>query len=129
MASARKVRPRMPARCNSHATRAFRASSPSAHYPGIVANNTVGGKLVAMPYFSDFGMLYYRTDLLQKYNIAKPPETWDELQQQAMTIVNGERAANPNFAGYVFQGRSYEGLTCNALEWIASAGGGQIVDA
>src|SRR5262249_5617869 len=98
------------------------------HYPGIIQNNTVNGKLVAMPYFSDFGMLYYRTDLLQKYNIAKPPETWDDLQQQAMQILAGEKASSPNFVGFVFQGKAYEGLTCNALEWIASSGGGTIVD-
>jgi trehalose/maltose transport system substrate-binding protein len=98
------------------------------HYPGIIANNTVDGKLVAMPYFSDFGMLYYRTDLLQKYSISAPPKTWDELQQQAQKIVDGEKGANPNFAGFVFQGKAYEGLTCDALEWIASSGGGTIVD-
>jgi trehalose/maltose transport system substrate-binding protein len=98
------------------------------HYAGIIANNTVGGKLVAMPYFSDFGMLYYRTDLLQKYGFAKPPVTWDELATQAAKIVDGEKAANPTFAGFVFQGKSYEGLTCDALEWIASSGGGTIVD-
>jgi trehalose/maltose transport system substrate-binding protein len=98
------------------------------HYPGIIQNNTVDGKLVAMPYFSDFGMLYYRTDLLQKYNISKPPETWDDLQQQATMILNGEKSSSPNFSGFVFQGKAYEGLTCNALEWIASSGGGTIVD-
>jgi trehalose/maltose transport system substrate-binding protein len=73
-------------------------------------------------------MLYIRTDLQQKYNLSKPPETWDELQQQAMMIVNGEKASNPNFAGFVFQGKAYEGLTCDALEWVASSGGGTIVD-
>jgi trehalose/maltose transport system substrate-binding protein len=98
------------------------------HYPGIVANNTVGGKLVAMPYFSDFGMLFYRTDLLQKYGFSSPPQSWDELNQQATKIVAGEKASNPTFAGFVFQGKAYEGLTCDALEWIASSGGGTIVD-
>jgi len=98
------------------------------HYAGIIANNTVGGKLVAMPYFSDFGMLYYRTDLLQKYSFSGPPKTWDELNMQASKILDGEKGANPTFAGFVFQGKAYEGLTCDALEWIASSGGGTIVD-
>jgi trehalose/maltose transport system substrate-binding protein len=98
------------------------------HYPGIVANDTVDGKLVAFPYFSDFGILYYRSDLLQKYNIAAPPKTWDELTQQATTIMNGEKGSNPNFAGLVWQGNAYEGLTCDALEWLASSGGGMIVE-
>jgi trehalose/maltose transport system substrate-binding protein len=98
------------------------------HYPGIVANDTINGTLVAMPFFSDFGILYYRTDLLQKYNISAPPKTWDELGQQAMTIMNGEKGSNPNFGGFVYQGSAYEGLTCNGLEWLASNGGGTIVE-
>ena len=48
-----------------------------------------------------------------------PPETWDELGAEAKKIVDGEKGSNPNFNGFVFQGNAYEGLTCNALEWIA----------
>ena len=31
--------------------------------------------------------------------------------------------------GFVFQGNAYEGLTCDALEWVKSNGGGQIIEA
>ena len=46
----------------------------------------------------------------------------------AKKIQDGEQATNPNFSGFVFQGNAYEGLTCNALEWIASSGGGHFID-
>ena len=32
-----------------------------------------------MPWFGDFGILYYRTDLLKKYGYKSPPKTWDQL--------------------------------------------------
>jgi trehalose/maltose transport system substrate-binding protein len=98
------------------------------HAKGIVQNDTVGGKLVAMPWFGDYGILYYRTDLLRKYGYKTPPKTWGDLFKMAKKIQDGEQKTNKNFAGFVFQGNSYEGLTCNALEWIASAGGGHFVD-
>ncbi len=98
------------------------------HAAGIVSNDTVGGKLVAMPWFGDYGILYYRTDLLKKYGYKAPPKTWSDLFKMAKKIQDGEQKTNANFSGFVFQGNSYEGLTCNALEWIASAGGGHFVD-
>jgi trehalose/maltose transport system substrate-binding protein len=98
------------------------------HAAGIIRNDTVGGKLVAMPWFGDFGMLYYRKDLLKKYGYKKPPTTWAQLFAMAKKIQTGEQASNPNFYGFVFQGNSYEGLTCDSLEWIASSGGGTFID-
>jgi trehalose/maltose transport system substrate-binding protein len=97
------------------------------HFPAIVENNTVDDALVAMPWFTDAGLLYYRTDLLEKYG-KQPPVTWQELTDIAKEIQDGERAeGNDKMSGFVFQAKAYEGLTCDALEWIDSFGGGTIV--
>jgi trehalose/maltose transport system substrate-binding protein len=98
------------------------------HLPAMVETSRVDGKLMAMPWFADAGLLYYRTDLLQKYN-RQVPQTWADLTETARIIQEGERKAGKgDFWGYVWQGRAYEGLTTVALEWIASYNGGTIVD-
>jgi trehalose/maltose transport system substrate-binding protein len=99
------------------------------YFPGIVQGLTRDGHLLALPWYTDAGLLYYRQDLLDKYQL-KVPASWAELTAAAKTIQEGERkAGNDRFFGFVFQGRAYEGLTCDALEWIVSFGGGTIVDA
>ncbi len=100
------------------------------HFPAIIEANTVDGHVVALPWFTDAGLLYYRKDLLEKYG-RKVPLTWQELTETAKLVQDGERKAggSENLWGFVFQGRAYEGLTCNAVEWVDSFGGGTIVDA
>nr|WP_248306181.1 ABC transporter substrate-binding protein [Devosia oryzisoli] len=99
------------------------------HFPSIIESQTVDGKLVALPAFTDAPALYYRTDLLEKYG-KEVPKTWSEMAATAKEIMDGERAdGNSELWGFVFQGNAYEGLTCNALEWVKSYGGGQIVEA
>jgi trehalose/maltose transport system substrate-binding protein len=100
----------------------------AAHLPAIIDNNTIGGRLVALPWFVDVGLLYYRRDLLEKHQ-APVPRTWEELTRTAQRIQDEERRqGNARLWGYVFQARAYEGLSCNALEWIASQGGGRLID-
>jgi trehalose/maltose transport system substrate-binding protein len=99
------------------------------HFPSIIESQTVDGKLVALPAFTDAPALYYRKDLLEKYG-KTVPTTWAEMEATAKEIMDAERAAgNPEMWGFVFQGNAYEGLTCDALEWVMSNGGGQIVEA
>jgi len=96
--------------------------------PGLVQNDTVHAKLVAVPYFVEISLLYYRLDLLKKYHFSQPPRTWNELEHQAKVIANGERANGKSaFWGFLWQGAASEALTCNALEWQISQGGGLLL--
>lgn len=98
------------------------------HFPSIIESQTVNGKLVALPIFTDAPALYYRKDLLEKHGVAVP-KTWEELTEAAKKVQDAERAAgSKDLWGFVWQGNAYEGLTCNALEWVKSFGGGQIVE-
>jgi trehalose/maltose transport system substrate-binding protein len=107
----------------------FKDDDIKANFPRIIENNTVKGKLVAIPFFTDAGVLYYRTDLLEKYGYKEPPKTWEELAEMAKKIQDGERKdGKADFQGFVFQGKASESVTCNAIEWIYSYGGGTIID-
>ncbi|SFB16796.1 carbohydrate ABC transporter substrate-binding protein, CUT1 family [Collimonas sp. OK607] len=98
------------------------------HFPSIITNNTVDGRLLGMPWYADAALLYYRKDLLEKYKL-NVPKTWDDFAATAKKIQAAERGAgNADFQGFVFQAKAYEGLTCNTLEWFLSFGGGTFVD-
>ena len=108
--------------------RPFSKGQEREHFPAIIANNTVNERLLAMPWYVDAGLLFYRKDMLERYKLSVP-KTWDELERTAQYVQKAERErGNSDFHGFVFQAKAYEGLSCNALEWIASFGGGQIVD-
>lgn len=97
--------------------------------PELLGNYQVNGRLVAVPFHTNVGVLYYRTDLLRKYGFSGPPKTWDELEKMAAHIQNGERrSGKPDFWGFVWPGGASEVLTCDALEWQYAEGGGHIIE-
>jgi trehalose/maltose transport system substrate-binding protein len=105
------------------------ANEISLHFPAIAATYTVDNKLVALPYYANIGLLYYRSDLLRQYGYGAPPRTWDELEKMAARIQAGERAkGKKEFWGFVWQGAATEALTCNGLEWQVAEGGGRIIE-
>jgi trehalose/maltose transport system substrate-binding protein len=112
----------------SHAVDLSDSVPPGEFFERIMENNTVQDVLVGIPVFTDAGILYSRTDLLEKYGYSAAPETWDELEEMAKKITEGEIATSEAFTGFVWQGNAYEGLTCDALEWQYSQDGGQIID-
>jgi len=87
-------------------------------FPGPLQAVTMNGRIYAIPWYIDAGVLYYRRDLLTKYG--RPvPKTWSELVVTAQKITQKERG----LYGFIWQGKQYEGLVCNALEFIWSNGG------
>ncbi|MBE9156763.1 ABC transporter substrate-binding protein [Nodosilinea sp. LEGE 06152] len=71
-----------------------------------------------MPFRSDMGMLYYRTDLLDQVGL-QPPETFAELIAASETI---QDQTDVDW-GFTWQGLQYEGLVTNFVEIIAGYGG------
>ena len=86
--------------------------------PGLVAGATYKGQVYGSPMFEDQGFLYYRKDLLAKEHLAVPT-TWEQLESEAQTL---QKAGLVKY-GFVWQGASYEGLTCNYMEYLTDAGG------
>jgi multiple sugar transport system substrate-binding protein len=79
------------------------------------------GKLWAMPYDTNGGLLFYRKDILDKAG-KQPPKTFDELK--ALCPV-----AEQNGMGcYAGQLSKYEGLTVNFAEAVQAAGGELMTD-
>src|SRR6516164_4136108 len=103
------------------------AGVSKGHFPTALEAFTVDGRLVGLPWYLGVGRLFYRRDLLEKYEL-RIPQTWEELATSAHIVQDGERAAgHREFWGYVFQGRASEELTDNAVEWFTSYGGPGIV--
>ncbi|MET8559627.1 ABC transporter substrate-binding protein [Streptomyces flaveolus] len=85
--------------------------------PPVVDTATYDGRLYAVPYVTNAGLLLYRKDILDKEGMS-PPHTWAELEHDARTI-----APKYGLGGYAGQFLPYEGLTVNAAEAVYSAGG------
>jgi multiple sugar transport system substrate-binding protein len=74
----------------------------------------VDERTFAVPWYVDTGILYYRTDLVDR-----PPRTYAELRTMAEAVTR----EHSEISGYVWQGRQYEGLVCNVYEAIWGHGG------
>lgn len=82
-------------------------------FPATVAANRWRGRLYAVPWFTDVGMLYRRTDLAPR-----APASLEELERLALA---GRSHGVPY--GIAWQGARYEGLVTVFLEYLGAHGG------
>jgi len=85
----------------------FMSQNADQFIESTVETTDFEGKNWGVPFNSNAGFIYYRTD-----QVDKAPDTWEDLYKEA-------KANN----GVVYQGFRYEGLTVNFLELLYSAGG------
>lgn len=89
----------------------------AAYNPSFLSAATVDDNVYAAPLYLDGTHLFYRTDLLEKYDIAVP-QTWEELVAASKTVMEGEN--NPQLYGFVSMWAKIEGLFMN---WLSFTGG------
>ncbi len=86
---------------------------------GPLSTVTWNNKVWAVPCYTDVQVLYYRTDLVKT-----PPKTWQEMYDIAKENV-GKNGIEWGVLYQAFQG---EPIVCNALTFIKSNGGNDVVD-
>jgi multiple sugar transport system substrate-binding protein len=96
----------------------FDTSARSQYFPGVVDACTYDGKLAALPWYLDAGMLYYRKDLLDAAGI-DVPTTWDQLVSASQTLLSSGKVTD----GFNWQAKQAEVLVCDLVEFVGSNGG------
>jgi multiple sugar transport system substrate-binding protein len=79
------------------------------------------GKLYGIQRYMDIGLLYYRTDLVDKYGGGKVPQTRDDLNTLAAKILADKSASGVKF-GYLIPGKKIEAIVDQWLEMLWGAG-------
>lgn len=91
----------------------------SEYLAGPLSTCYYNDKAYAYPNYTDVGLLYYRTDLVDK-----APATWDELVEMSKEHIGKDGIDY----GYVFQMLQGEPTSCNMLEFIKQNGGTDLED-
>lgn len=93
--------------------------SPAEYNKGSIQSGTYSAKTYALPLYPDFGVLYFRTDIVSEEDAAKLRSgdyTWADLQAMA----EGYMGQGGTSMGYTFQASQAEGLICNSNEFTAN---------
>lgn len=97
----------------------FTSEEQEKYVPGTIQAMVYEDQIWGVPWFTDAGLLFYRSDLLEDAGFGDPPGTWDELKEMASKIQRDADVSD----GFVFTGANYEGGTVLGTEFIRNAGG------
>lgn len=92
--------------------------SPDDWYPFVKDVVQRNGDWKAVWRNTDCRALFYRQDLIDKYNDGTPPKTWEELLS-----VGGDIAGKEDMAGYMYNGGKWEATTFDHLAMYWAQGG------
>jgi len=87
-------------------------------YPAFLANSQMNGHTWSIPFQRSTLVLYYNKDQFQQAGIANPPQTWDELVQDAQKLTQKDASGNISRYGVGFpsNGTSYWEFQALAIE-------------
>jgi sn-glycerol 3-phosphate transport system substrate-binding protein len=87
-------------------------------YPAFLANSQMGGHTWSIPFQRSTLVLYYNKDLFQQAGLEQPPQTWDELVQDAQKLTAKDASGNVSRYGVGFpsSGTAYWEFQALAIE-------------
>ncbi|KAJ3048171.1 hypothetical protein HK097_010805 [Rhizophlyctis rosea] len=96
--------------------------------PDIVNDDSSDDRhLIALPMHSDYGVLFYRQDLLSQYNVSIP-QVWDDIPKACSKILPAEAArGNTKLRCYISAFQDYE-VVNNVMEWLTTQQGTELFD-
>jgi multiple sugar transport system substrate-binding protein len=63
-----------------------RAIEPADYFAGVWDASAIDGARLALPWYVDTRLLFYRRDLLARAGVAAPPRTWDEWRAAMVRV-------------------------------------------
>jgi sn-glycerol 3-phosphate transport system substrate-binding protein len=87
-------------------------------YPAFLANSQMGGHTWSVPFQRSTLVLYYNKDLFQQVGISAPPQSWDEMAQDAQKLTAKDSNGNISRYGVGFpsSGTAYWEFQALAIE-------------
>ena len=95
----------------------FSKEEQDQYIPAMIDAQTIDGHIYGVPYLADWGVLFYRKDILEEHGM-EVPKTWMELVEIAQELQD-----QPEMIGWVSNWVTNQQLICEYFEFLYSNGG------